>query len=474
MFGSVRVFLDFNLPNATTWFYFSLLLTIAMFFKFGRLFSIRNWDLVMLFLLAPGLLLVNSAREMPETPAQVPPQQAASLIANIATPGFPIAVGDFATNVRFGTDPLRWRWIGYLWLLCGSVYFFLRCLLDLAIVQRPALGPNLDFGGLAWMSIALMACLTAVAFRPDDRIEPTNRQREEVTPAKGQVGPESAWFGLARKWVMPPWWMTRGFAIACHLMVVLGLMLIGRIHFQDAASGMAAAALYLMLPYTGIYVGQIHHVLPSALVVWAFVLLRVPSLSAIFLGLATGAAYFPALVVPAWIGFYWRRGAGRFAFFYLMTAAVTIGLVLMSLHLENELESVWRQTLRQAAWQPWKAPTAEGFWTGIHGAYRLPVFIAFFAFVLLTPFWPAPKNLAHLLALTAAVFVGIQLWYGDQGGVYVLWYLPLLLLMTFRPNLQDVRPPTIDSNRDWASSLASLAARGVRRLVHRPAPQSTA
>src|SRR5687768_11112087 len=120
LFGSVRVFLDFNLPNATTWFYFSFLLTIAMFFKFGRLFTIRNWDLVMLFLLVPGLLLVNAERQLAEPPTQVSPQYAASLVANIATPGMPLAAFDFAANVRFGPDTARWRWIGYLWLLCGS------------------------------------------------------------------------------------------------------------------------------------------------------------------------------------------------------------------------------------------------------------------------------------------------------------------------------------------------------------------
>ena len=37
-----------------------------------------------------------------------------------------------------------------------------------------------------------------------------------------------------------------------------------------------------------------------------------------------------------------------------------------------------------------------------------------------TAFWPSPKNLAHVLALSAAALVGVQFWYADQGGVYVL------------------------------------------------------
>src|SRR2546421_12615457 len=62
MNAPVSVFLEFNLPNATTWFYFSFLLAVALFFKFSRLLSIRNWDVVMIFLLVPGLLLLQQAR----------------------------------------------------------------------------------------------------------------------------------------------------------------------------------------------------------------------------------------------------------------------------------------------------------------------------------------------------------------------------------------------------------------------------
>jgi hypothetical protein len=42
--------------NPTTWFYLSSLLSIAVFFKFNRVWSMRNLDLVGLILLAPGLL----------------------------------------------------------------------------------------------------------------------------------------------------------------------------------------------------------------------------------------------------------------------------------------------------------------------------------------------------------------------------------------------------------------------------------
>src|SRR6266513_2608965 len=98
------VFLDFNLPNPTTWFYFSGLLAVALFFKFTRLWSMRNLDVVALFLPMPGLLL--------------------------------LAEGD---------DRNFW---GYLWLMAVSAYFLARCLVDLTLVRRPALDSNLSLPGL--------------------------------------------------------------------------------------------------------------------------------------------------------------------------------------------------------------------------------------------------------------------------------------------------------------------------------------
>src|SRR5215813_7531537 len=100
MFAASNVFLDFNLPNATTWFYFSLLLAVALFFKFSRLLSMRNLDLVSLFLPVPGLLLL--------------------------------------------LDPHSQSIWGYVWLMGASGYLFVPLLLHPALVGPPALRPNLD------------------------------------------------------------------------------------------------------------------------------------------------------------------------------------------------------------------------------------------------------------------------------------------------------------------------------------------
>lgn len=57
--------------------------------------------------------------------------------------------------------------------------------------------------------------------------------------------------------------------------------------------------------------------------------------------------------------------------------------------------------------------------------------------LLTFPLWPAPKTLASLLSCSAAVMLGVQFWHAHSGGLALAWYLPLLLLMVFRPNLED-------------------------------------
>ncbi|MGH7135491.1 MAG: hypothetical protein ACREHD_07105, partial [Pirellulales bacterium] len=51
--------------------------------------------------------------------------------------------------------------------------------------------------------------------------------------------------------------------------------------------------------------------------------------------------------------------------------------------------------------------------------------------------WPTQKNLGTLLSCSAAVMLGTQFWQISVGSLCIAWYLPLLLLTIFRPNLED-------------------------------------
>ena len=106
-------------------------------------------------------------------------------------------------------------------------------------------------------------------------------------------------------------------------------------------------------------------------------------------------------------------------------------------------------------------PTMEpqGIWVlGWSPIWRLPVIVAFVILSFFFAAWPSPKNLGTLIGCSAAVMVAAQFWHGYGGGLYIAWFLPLLLLTIFRPNLQDrVAIKVVDrgSSRSGPSAIPS-------------------
>ena len=84
-----------------------------------------------------------------------------------------------------------------------------------------------------------------------------------------------------------------------------------------------------------------------------------------------------------------------------------------------------------------KLTNLEGFWQHIDAVYRLPVIATFVALGGSFAIWPPQKNLGTLMSCSAAMMLGCQFWNAHGGGLYMAWYLPLLLLTIFRPNLED-------------------------------------
>src|SRR5262245_59063669 len=111
--------------NPTSWAYLSSLLTLALFFKFNRVFSIRNLDLFLLIFIAPGLMLVQWGVEN-------------------------------EWNERLGLTPLEMQRLGFLWLFAVQALVMARLLLDSAVVRRPLLDPNLNAAGLAFLGSSLL------------------------------------------------------------------------------------------------------------------------------------------------------------------------------------------------------------------------------------------------------------------------------------------------------------------------------
>jgi hypothetical protein len=409
--------------NDATWFYLSSLLICAVFFRFNRVFSLRNLDLTLLMSITPGLLLVQN-------------------------------------NYHYG----------YAWLFVVTGLLLVRLFCDSFWKRRPLLEQNLNPAGMAFLAVsAFVFLISNVLNEPltQQTVETVRRtdemlKRQDTTQEQSVV--EEAPAGPTARLLMAPvvgtsdfvvskrdrqrkdqsaaeQWAARTTTVLAHFAVIAGLWFLGRNIFGDAHTGLAMAALYLLLPCTSLEVGKVVHVLPAALIIWAFVTYRTPLLSGIFLGLACGTLLFPIFLLPLWGFFYGRQGSRQFLTALGIVAVVLIGSLLLT---SADSHSFTKQIIGSIDWSSIKLESERvGFWSTHDNAYRGPVIVAFFVMLLTLTFLPREKNLEHLLGHSTAIIVATQLWYPQQRGTYVLWYLPLLLAVVFRPKLANQTSPFV-------------------------------
>jgi hypothetical protein len=77
--------------------------------------------------------------------------------------------------------------------------------------------------------------------------------------------------------------------------------------------------------------------------------------------------------------------------------------------------------------------------------------------------WPAQKNFGTLLSCLATIMLASQFCHTFEGGLYMGWYLPLLVLTSFRPNLEDrvALSTVIERRAAWIERLAQRARRRI-------------
>jgi hypothetical protein len=425
--------------NPTTWFYLSSLLSIALFFKFNRVLSVRNLDLAGLILFAPGLLAVEYGGYKASTAAQQ---------------------------------------LGFVWIFAVSGLFLLRMLFDSLMVRRPMLEPNLSAGGLAFLGVSLLVFLLAnvITTRPqrDDLAGAAAATRLEAGEGHvdadqlARLGP-----GYPLLFMLPQISTQRIFApdgdaapetressqrvvheatarvmaILSQLAIVAGMVLIGWWHFDNVRLGIAAAVLYLLMPYTAIMTGRVDHALPGALITWAVVMYRRPFTAGCLIGLAIGTIYYPLFLLPLWSAFYWERGIRRFA----LGVTAALAALVIGLWFTSPSAAVFVDQLRQMfGWIFPSDVSLEGFWAlpSNDAVFRLPVLVTFVVMIITLAMWPSPKNLGTLMSCTAAVLLGSQFWKAHNGGLFMAWFLPMLLLVVFRPNLEN-RVALLVLDADW-------------------------
>jgi hypothetical protein len=401
----------------------SLLLIVAVYYRFNRVFSLRNLDLALLLCISPGLLLA------------------------VAIPN-----------------------AGYVWLLALTLLLLLRLLCDGWFQRRPRTEQNLNLAGMGFLVVATFGFLTAEVITeklPDSTVqtvrdagkllegEGTSAAKEpSVSPAEAkQPGPAgrllatpiAAAAGVGNGTQVSESGVvvevaSRVLAILCHLAVVAGLLYFGYARLGELQLGVAMAGLYLLLPCTAFEVGEVVHVLPAALILWALAFYDRPMVAGSLMGLACGTLGFPVFLLPLWMAFYGWRGALRFGLALGIVGAVLLASLAWT---SPDTRSFVQQAIGVFDWSilNFQDVQASGFWAYFDNAYRIPMFAAFVIMLILLSVWPRQKNLEHLMANSTAVVVATQFLYPEPGGVYLLWYLPLLLTVVFRPRLAHLLPP---------------------------------
>jgi len=407
------------------WIFLSLWVCLTLFFKFSRFWSVRNLDLLLLFVLAPGMMLIVGNRSHP--------------------------------------------WSAYIWLFVGSGLWLVRCLLDLGLARRPLLEPNLNASGLLCLSVGVLGLLLAetVSLPVEDGAarnpaEPSGRKdrsatapddgaardpaepsgREDRTTAAPDVRSPTVEMIMAPlpsslKRQKPQVIVGRVLAVLAHIGLVASLLAIGWRHFERPLTGIAMAACYLLLPYTRMALVDSGQLISAALIAAAVFWHQRPALAGALIGLAAG--WIPACLglIALWCGFFRGRGAVRFT---VVAVAVVTACGLLGYfvpEVTNWARALGARGIHEVGLVPQFDPNTlpEGFWKSMDASYRLPVVIAYLALVLWAMFWPADKNLAELIALSAALLVASQFWYLEKGGTLVMLYLPLAITMMFRPTL---------------------------------------
>ena len=485
----------FEQIQVTNWAYLSSLLLLVVFFKFNRFWSVRNFDLVLIILIAPGVLLIARGSEL----SQVNNKPSRLSAPNDVVDGMPdlLSVKSEKPEPEMGVDSTSNRltggqrmvlW-GYIWLFSISFAFFIRMLLDPIFKRKPLLNPNLTIGGLVFLVCSLLAfsIFNVIKARAIDvsgaKSAVKLMQREAAgdvdTQALRQHGPGYALFHLFP--VMPTFpsgtdmmetdpdhnrnivryeAAAKSLALIGQIAIVFALIFIGNFLFQNFLVGVGMGAIYLMLPYTSVYAGHVLHVLPAALLVWAVACYRQPALAGVFLGFAIGVSYYPLFLLPLWISFYWEKGSKPFLIGVLFSVLCCVGGLVFT---SRDPADFFNQLIYMFGfWWP-LTDGLGGVWDlGWDPIFRLPILVAFVSLSVSFAFWPTRKNVGTLIAYTAAIMIGVQFWHGFGGGLYVAWYLPLVLATIFRPNL---------SERNAVSDLAT-GVLGIRKIRIDPSEET--
>ncbi len=446
------------------WLIYASLLVLAVFFRFSRLLSVRNLDIGFILSLSMALVLTSTWGSDKMDVESISAEQ---------------------------PDAVVTQWSSTV-LLSLSVLLILRLIFDESLTRRPRLDQNLNQAGLTFLCVPAFAVLMTSVFMgeppggnvdavksgkallqrqaigeheseaEDEQPAPTETLIAAGASAVAQLsgGISDATVSVDSESTSIEQTMACFLVVLAHTIIIAGFVYIGRTHFNSLQLGVSMCCLYLLLPCTAFKVHELSHVLPAACLIWAVACYRRPAVAGVLLGLACGTLFFAVFLLPLWAVFYGRRGSIKFGVSLGAVAALALFAVAMT---SSTADSFLARLVHTTNWTVYRLFTDQLPVSSMGvGQIFLRITLAAAFFVMLTAMTVIPRrrNLENLLADSTALVVAAQLWYPEDVGTYVLWYMPLLLLVMFRPRLDRFTPRETDDTKSATILKTTTTAAG--------------
>jgi len=459
-----QAFLARLLPDQGGTLWIALLVALAVAFDFSRPRSARNIALVLMLLL--GLTFFDMMRFF-----------------------------------RIRLDPVYWRLLDLVFIV---IFILNMALLVQALRQAwsPAASyspwrPNLRGRALAAVAVALVVCDVFVGLTrlPDDSGFFINlgaqrlRERGRLpfgdplltgtpgaaygpvlyaahVPFQFLIEPQPPNRGTNTRpplgdiatYYLPPPLATKLCTITFHLAGVLALFIIGARLTGVSDVGWALVALYcgsgfvLGLGGDEEFIGGmtfVSHIAPAAATIVAFACLPIPAAAGAMLAISTGAGFYPAFMLPAWVGYFWRDRARVVQFLVgFALAAAVIGAATLAMSRpangRSRIGTVLNDTFGHHTDPRGYGRSPFGFWGQREGVRRwmmtpligesgltTPFYVLFYGLVATTFVLAQRASAAQLSLLTATIAIAATLVKIQPTGTYVAWAYPFLLIGIF-------------------------------------------
>lgn len=265
--------------------------------------------------------------------------------------------------------------------------------------------------------------------------------------------PDRPTLGRESRYYLPPLLATQLCATTFHIIGVFALIAVLR-RAASRRTALAAAVLYCgSLAVLGIggsdyQVGGItfiSHIAPASMTLLAVALIHRPAASGVALVAAAGLGFYPALMGPVWLAYYWRdrRAALQFASGCAIAGAVLVGFVLaLSSPTEHasRVQTILADTLGHHTDPNGYGRSPFGFWgqrpgwrawamTPVAGASSLttPAWLAMLGYVGFAMVIVRRRGVAALALTSGVIALGFAVVKPHATATYMAWYYPLLL-----------------------------------------------